>query len=337
MAFCFLAGGPAVRPPRPASMNTVRSAVAALLLALAAGCSGRPPGLHPGYLEGEFVYVAAPLAGRLDQLDVARGATVAAGQRLFALDPVPEETARAEAEQRLNASRARVANLAKGLRPSEIAALAAQRDRATASLQLAELEVRRLRQLRERDVVAPAELDIVEARAQTERAQVASLAAQLETAQLGGREDERRAAEAEVAAAEAALRKAVWALEQKVQLAPTNGFVHDTLYRRGEWVAAGNPVVVLLPPANIKARFFVPEPTLATLRPGQNVTVQRDGAEPALTATISYIAPQAEFTPPVIYSKESRAKLVYLVEATFPPEVARTLRPGQPIDVRLNP
>jgi HlyD family secretion protein len=147
----------------------------------------------------------------------------------------------------------------------------------------------------------------------------------------------RDADQARVEAQAAALAKANWSFEQKKQFAPTNAFVQDTLYRVGEWVAAGNPVVELLPPANIKVRFFVPETALPEIKPGQTVSVTFDGGKHAYSATVNYISSQAEFTPPVIYSQENRAKLVYMIEAKFSPADAADLRPGQPADVRVNP
>ena len=137
--------------------------------------------------------------------------------------------------------------------------------------------------------------------------------------------------------AQAAARdKAKWSFDQKQQFAPTNAVVHDTLYRAGEWVAAGNPVVALLPPENLKVRFFVPQEKLPQIKIGQTVSVHCDGANNAFKATINYISTQAEYTPPVIYSRETRANLVFMIEATFAPADAVNLRPGQPADVRLN-
>jgi HlyD family secretion protein len=170
-----------------------------------------------------------------------------------------------------------------------------------------------------------------------EQARVTSLKADLETARLGGRADEIKAAEAEVGAARASLERAQWALRQKRQVAPANAWVQDTLYREGEFVGAASPVVSLLPPANIKVRFFVPEGQLATIQPGRTVEVSLDGRPGPLRAVVNYVSPQAEFTPPVIYSKESRAKLVFMVEAVFGPGESRELRPGQPAEVRLSP
>jgi HlyD family secretion protein len=142
---------------------------------------------------------------------------------------------------------------------------------------------------------------------------------------------------ARVQAQTAALAKARWAFDQKQQFAPTNAFVQDTLYQQGEWVAAGNPVVVLLPPENLKVRFFVPETILSQIKTGQNVKVFFDGAVKNYPATVSYISTQAEFTPPVLYNRENRAKLVYMIEARFSPADAATLRPGQPVDVKVSP
>ncbi len=143
--------------------------------------------------------------------------------------------------------------------------------------------------------------------------------------------------QAQVAAQIAALDKARWSFDQKQQFAPTNALVQDTLYRVGEWVAAGNPVIELLPPGNIKVRFFVPQAALPRIKPGQTVSVTFDGGQHSYSATVNYISTQAEFTPPVIYSQENRAKLVFMIEAKFSPADAADLRPGQPVDVQVNP
>jgi HlyD family secretion protein len=158
--------------------------------------------------------------------------------------------------------------------------------------------------------------------------------AELATARLGARSDQQQAATAAVGAARARLEQAQWALAQKRQAAPAGGLVFDTLFQVGEYVPAGRPVVSLLPPGNIKVRFFVPEPALSRLRVGQAVTVQVDGGA-SLTATIDYLAPRAEYTPPVIYSRETRAKLVFLAEARPAAADAARLHPGQPVEVRL--
>jgi HlyD family secretion protein len=164
---------------------------------------------------------------------------------------------------------------------------------------------------------------------------LAQTRAELETARLGARDDVVTAGEANVRALEATVARARWQSEQKSQSAPTAGVVFDTIYRQGEWVEAGRPVIALLPPQNVKVRAFVPETSVGKLRQGQEVTVHVDGVANPFKGTISFISPQAEYTPPVIYSDANRAKLVFMIEAVFSPEAAAQLHPGQPVDVQL--
>jgi HlyD family secretion protein len=129
--------------------------------------------------------------------------------------------------------------------------------------------------------------------------------------------------------------QAQWNYMQKAQMAPQGGLVFDTLYREGEWVDAGHPVIVLLPPQNIEVRAFVPEPQIGTIHSGDKAQVFVDGVSAPFKGTLRYIFPQAEYTPPVIYSQESRSKLVIMVEVDFDPEIAIKLHPGQPVDVEF--
>ena len=133
------------------------------------------------------------------------------------------------------------------------------------------------------------------------------------------------------------LAQAQWNFTQKAQAAPQTGLVFDTLYRQGEWVDAGHPVVVLLPPQNIEVRAFVPETQIGTIKPGDPAEVFVDGVSEPFKGTLRYIFPEAEYTPPVIYSEESRSKLVFMVEVDFEPETAAKLHPGQPVDVQFGP
>jgi HlyD family secretion protein len=313
--------------------------MATLILALAAmfiaGCSSRSPNEFQGYVEGEYVYMASPLGGTLTNLAVARGEEVKTGQLLFGLERSSEADAVQQAEKNLAQTKAQLENLTKGKRPTEIAALEAQLNRAKIDLKLANDDLARREQLNGADVISQEELDRARAQRDADQAQVDQIAADLETARLGGREDVVRAAQAAVASQIAALDKAKWFFDQKQQFAPTNAFVQDTLYRVGEWVAAGDPVVELLPPANVKVRFFVPETILPKIKPGETVRVSFDGEAHPYSATVNYISTRAEFTPPVIYSRESRAKLVYMIEARISPADAAAFRPGQPVDVKL--
>jgi HlyD family secretion protein len=303
---------------------------AALLLSLTA-CDRDTATSWQGYAEGEYVYVAAPRGGRLLELAVRKGENVNVGAPLFRLDPEPEATAVAEAQRRLEQAGFRRDDLSRGERPSEIAALEAQRNQARAARDLAQTELLRQESLFSENVTSREQLDRSRAALEQTRAVVAELDARLITARLGGRSGQRQALSAEAAALEEALRQAEWNLSQKSPLAPQSGLVFDTLFEVGELVPAGTPVVVLLPEAGRKARFFVPEAQLASLHPGDKVKLRFDGGE--LPATISFISPQAEYTPPVIYSRDSRSKLVYLVEARPDPAAAARLKPGQPLEV----
>ena len=246
-----------------------RAALALALLLAFAGCSDRYQDRFQGYVEGEFVYVASPLAGQLEILSVQRGDQVTIGQPLFALDETAEKAARQQIE---------------------------------AALVLSEAELARQEKLLRSGVAAPQDLD----RARSARDQ-----------------DRKR------------LDQTNWSFDQKRQAAPQSGLVYDTLFRQGEWVAAGKPVVVLLPPQNIKVRAFVPEPRVGSIHYGDEVRVWVDGVKDPFVGKVSYISPKAEYTPPVIYSRETRSKLVFMIESVFDSQASVNLHPGQPVDVEF--
>jgi len=314
---------------------TRRLAAALTGLTAAAGCD-RPNGNGvQGYVEGEYVYVAAPSAGTLVTLSVQRGSEVTAGAPLFALDDTAETAAREEANRRLAEARATLADLTKGRRPPEIASLEAQLKQAQAAVARSEREYARLQLAGPSGSATPDEIERARSTRDQDRQRVVQLEADLQTARLGAREDQVRAAEATVRAREASLARAEWDLGQRRQAAPQAGLVFDTLFRQGEWVPAGRPVVALLPPTNIKVRGFVPEARVGSVRVGGKARVTVDGVAEPFDGTVTFISPRAEYTPPVIYSRESRDKLVFLVEIFFAPEVAAKLHPGQPVDVQF--
>ncbi|MGC4096029.1 MAG: HlyD family efflux transporter periplasmic adaptor subunit [Nitrospira sp.] len=300
------------------------------------GCERPQSERSQGYVEGEYVYVASPYSGALESLSVRRGTQVSEGDPLFALKQVLEKAARDEAEKKLRQSLANFEDAKKGKRPSEIESLKAQLKYAQAALRLSVQEVARQERLTSVPGAA-VEMEVDRARATRDQNQqrVAQLEADLHTALLGARPDQVAAAEAEVRARESALAKAEWDLSQKRQAAPKAGLVFDTLYREGEWVEAGRPVVVLLPPDHVKVRTFVSETKVGAIRLGDSVQITMDGVQGTIQGKVSYISPRAEYSPPVIYSQESRKKLVFLVEALFDQDVARALHPGQPVDVQF--
>ncbi|HSQ05187.1 MAG TPA: HlyD family efflux transporter periplasmic adaptor subunit, partial [Burkholderiales bacterium] len=276
-----------------------------LVAMVIAGCNREEPGAYHGYVEGEYVRVATSFAGSLEQLDVQRGVQVTRGDALFALENENEAAARREAEERLRNAEAQLANLEKARRPTEIESARAQLEQAQAALKLSRAQLRRTEELVARNFVSKAQLDEARSAYERDQARAEQLRADLATAKLAAREDEIKAARAAVAAARATLEQADWRLRQKSVTAPVAGLVADTLFVKGEWVPAGAPVVTLLPPPNIKVRFFVPEPVVGSIHEGQGVVLNCDGCPRDIPARVTFISPQAEYTPPVIYSKES--------------------------------
>ena len=307
-------------------------AFAALALA---GCG--PAGERPiqGYIEGEYVRAAAPFAGALTQLSVKRGDPVSAGAPLFALERENEVALRRQSEQQLQAELARLENLKTGKRPAEVETVTEQLRQAMATRDLAVTNLTRQQKLYASGFVSGAVIDDARTEVKRDEAAVAQLQASVATAKLPARADEIRAAEADARAAREALAQADWRLGQRAIVSPATGRVNDTYFVIGDWVPAGTPVVSLLPPANVKIRFYVPEPVVGRIKPGQSVEFSCDGCGAPMTATIAFISDRAEFTPPVLYSRENRAKLVFLVEAKASPDVASRLNPGQPVDVTL--
>jgi len=315
------------------SRRTAALALVASTVLLGA-CGSKADPAWAGYVEGEYVYVASPIAGALTTLAVQRGDEVKRGAPLFALDDQAERAAREEAAARASGAGAQAADLAKGRRDQEIAVVQAQITQARAQAVQASAELARQEALVTQGFVSASRLDDVRASARQARARVAELEASLQVARMPARSDERSAAAASTDAALSALDQARWRERQKQQSAPADARVADTFFRTGEWVGAGQPVVSLLPPGATKVRFFVPEGELGAITVGQAVSVNCDGCSAPVAARISFIATQAEYTPPVIYSNSQRARLVFMVEARPEPKDAARLRPGQPIDVR---
>jgi HlyD family secretion protein len=300
-----------------------------------AACSHHDDNTYQGYVEGEFVYLGSSQSGTLTQLAVARGQTVATSEPVFALESVDEATALQQAQQQLAAARAQLADIQTGKRRPEVNVTRAQLARAVANARKATLQLTRDEAQYRAGGIAKAQLDDSRAEADATAAQVRELTNQVEVARLPGRTQQLSAQSAQVAAAQAAAAQAQWKLDQKRVSAPAEGLVYDTLYRVGEWVQAGNPVVQMLPPPNVKVRFFVPETVVGKLSLGRALAIHCDGCAADVAAKITYLSSQAEYTPPVIYSNENRAKLVFMVEAHPSAADAVKLHPGQPVAVTL--
>jgi HlyD family secretion protein len=294
---------------------------------------GPDPSRYLGYVEGETSLIAPPIAGRLIERPVERGQLVKKGDRLFVIDPVVAKAEVARAEATLAEARARYENMLTGKRQEEQDVIRGQRREIEASIALAETELKRQTQLLERSITTRQAYDQAESQVRQLKSRAASLAAQERVGDLAARPDEIDAAKALIGQNQANLEQAKKRLDDLMPAAPEDALVENTFFNIGEWVPAGTPVVSLLPSFRVKLRFFVPEEDVAQAKAGKQVGFTCDGCPPGLKATIIYVSPRAEFTPPVIYSQSARTKLVFLVEAR--PELAQApLSPGLPVSVQ---
>lgn len=283
-----------------------------------------------GYVEGDPLYLAAPTSGAVADLYVREGGRVAAGDRTFLIDPSVAGAQAEGAEAAERASRARADDLRLGQREQELAVIDAELRAAEARERQAEAEYARIEPLVRRGIYAPARLDQVRASRDAARAQTAAVRRRREVAELGARRDAQRAADEQTAQARAGAREAEARLGQLAPVAPAAGRVEQIFYDRGEWAPANQPVMAILPDERVRLVFFVPEREMARYRPGRTVRFGCDGCAPG-AAEIVYVSPRPEFTPPVLYNRQNRDRLVYRVEAR-PKDPAR-LNPGLPVDV----
>jgi len=312
---------------------TAKNFVLLLFLVLLHGCG--KDDYYSGYIEGEYIYIASSQNGHLAELSVSRGDWVKSGSPLFQLDIDSENYQANEALQNLKAAESQLENIKKGKREVEITALRATLEQAKILEQIAETRFNRNSKLAKTGAVSQDQFDESQSVYQRSKSDVIEREAELELGLLGGRSDEIAAAEANVKAKKEELDLANWKLAEKKLSSQVEAYVQDTLFRVSEWVPAGRPVIALLPPENIKARFFVPEKALARMQVGQAVNIACDSCDNPIPAKINYISSEAEFTPPVIFSRESREKLVYMIEARIGLEYAKLLHPGQPIDIHI--
>jgi HlyD family secretion protein len=309
-------------------------AIVALLALSLAGCFSADDGALQGYVEGTYVYISADNAGRVVERTAQAGTPVAEGAVLFKLDDADQIEAVAGAEARLAQAEAQLADLHSGKRPEEIAVLATELSSARTTFNAARDDYNRKLVLLDKGVVSQASVDAAKAAYDSAQSRVDAAERQLEVAKLPARSEEIAAAERNVAAQKAALAQAKIALERRTLRAPAAGLVEETFYEPGELVAAGQPVVSILPDANRKIRFFLPETELSRMKVGDRVAVACDNCPDGLEGEVNFVATDSEFTPPIIYSRENREKLVYRVEAR-PLGAAVLLKVGQPIDVTL--
>ena len=310
-------------------MTRWRSALVVVLVAVAAliawrllARTHREPTLS-GYIEAENLYLAAPQAGTLSSINTVEGSRAQPGQRMFTIDPAALSAQGQQAAASETAARTQIASAAANAQQADadVVSAAALADKARQDLA-------RLAGVKRDDAAAVAGKDIDQAQAALREAN-ARLTAARRTAE--GKHAQVDVARAQANQAAGGQREVAIKVNQLSPTAPGPARVQDVFFQQGEWVPANQPVVSLIPDNKVKVRFFVPEADIARYRPGRSVRFTCDGCPGGLSAVIRYVSSTPEFTPPVIFSRDSRDKLVFMIEA-YPARPAG-LNPGLPVDV----
>jgi len=314
-------------------MNELAGWIAGLIAFILPGFGADQASQYYGYIEANYVYVAPASAGRVASIDVEEGASVFAGDQLFSLSVDQFEASLRAAKAREAVAAANLQNMETGSRDPEVAVIRASLEKARADQALALATLERTKQLYDQGLTPAAKLDTDQARLDSANAQISRLGAQLEVAELPARHSQLVAARASLEAAKADADRARSALLERTVLAPQNALVEQIYFRVGEVAAAGAPVVVLLPPGALKARFFIPEADRMAFALGDELWLSCDGCPEEISATLSYMSSDPQHTPPIIYSREQRSRLVFLAEAGLSDDY--NLLPGQPVGLTL--
>lgn len=304
-----------------------------ILSAFFNACIPAPP-LATGYVEGDYDLIAPVAVAQVKTLEVARGDHVKAGAVIVRMEQRDAYITLAKARAALAQAESQLADLKQGRRPEEIKVLEAALASAKAQEENAGKELARAQSLNDRGVAPQANLDTARTQLDVAQAAVAQASANLAVAKLPARPDQIAAATAAVAQARAARDAAAWELGQRTLIAPASGEITEVLRHPGEIAGPSAPVLTFLPEGAVKLMLYLPEDSLSHVHVGTRLDVRCDGCGSDEHATITYIADQPEFTPPVIYSLQNRQKLVYLIEARPDPGALR-LKPGQIVDVDL--
>lgn len=304
----------------------------AFMLALN-GCNNSNNNHYQGYVEGENIYLASPYSGHLLEVFVERGQVVKKGELLFKLAPNPQQLVVTESASAVKQSEQIYNDLKMPKRPAELAAIEAQIGQASAQLALAGFRVKRNQALYDKHVLDKDSLDAAVERYNELKNLKAQFEANLALAKQGGREDQIKAQLSQTSVFNARLNKAKWELEQKSIYAPTVGVIFDIYFKQGEFVDARKPIAALLAPENIQIEFFVPDVAFSALHVGKQIVFECAGCAKSNQAVIQYISPEAEYVPPLVYSRENRDKLVFRVKATLAHPAQ--FKPGQPVVVMV--
>lgn len=304
------------------------------LIGLVAIIPGFGPAAAPswnGYVEEDYIYAAASAAGTIESIPVREGQLVKRGAVLFVLESSQQQAQYDAATARADAAEATLANLQTGSRQEEIDVTRASLQKATADRDLAQQNLSRTQDLFNQGLVPQARLDADKATLASAEAAVQQLEAQLKVAELPARDAQQVAAEASFKAAKADAETAKAALDNRTVTAPAEARVERIYFRTGEVAGAGAPVMSLAGAEAMKVIFYVSEADRPRFALGQAVSVSCDGCAAGLTAKISHFASEPQFTPPIIYSRDERSRLVFETEAVL--DQQNGILPGQPVSI----
>lgn len=302
---------------------------------LVLGCDNKPENIFPGYSHGDFVYLSSSSNAKIENILVNKGDIVKDGQALLKLESFDTLNTLQRAEEKLRAEQAILRNLESGERPEQLNIIRSQLKQARSSESQGKRQLERYRDLYAKQAISVAEWENARDNVVQKSAQVEELVHQLEARKLPARHDEIEKQQSQVKSAKLERDKASRDVQQTTIFSPVNAQIFDIIYRAGEHATVGRPIISLLPPKNIKVRFFVPEAILGKFRTGMNVKLSCDGCAKEIPGTINYISPEAEFTPPVIYSTSRREKLIYMIEAVPDLQHAMQMKVGQPFNVEI--
>lgn len=315
----------------------VRAIISCALLSLIVmalpSCSS-PQNEYQGWVDADMLFIGADEVGRIKTLAVSEGMNVQEGDALFSIDQTTQSAdvdavsaALIEAQSQL----ARVEGAQQ--RPEEIAVLEANLKQAQAALDYSTADLERAKNLVERGFAPQSRLDQAKSVFDHDRAALETVKRQIAVGQLSGRIEDLTLARANVEQVKAQVKAAQARMMRLNVTSAVAGRVQEVYYRAGEIVPQGRPVVSILPPDLMKVIFFVPQAILPQIAVGDEVLIQCDGCAAPLSAKVSFMSAQAEYTPPQIYSLQERQKLVFRIEAR--PQNPSVWRVGQPVSVRL--
>ncbi len=274
--------------------GVIRSALA-MSVVLALSACGNSKTDFSGYIDTDMSYLSSSYPGRLQALNVQRGTLITATQKLFEVDPAYE-------------------TLSTNIDQFNLDALKAEYEQTQNQIDYAKKRLGRERVMAKSDASSKDDVELALKNLDVLKNQLANISSKIE-------------------ASRGVVERSLWQKSQKTGVAPSDGLIFDTYMQEGEYVQAGQPIVALITPKSLKVTFFVGEAELAQVKLASKVQVTMDGVQQPLTATVDYISSKAEYTPPVIFSREERTKLVFKVIARPESADLQSIHLGQPVTV----